>query len=61
MYGTLSTKIVGPHMNKNLYIITWEHFKKISIKNKHIFTTELSIYMEINIHLRAVHLTKQLN
>ena len=50
MYGTLSTKIVGPHMNKNLYIITWEHLKKYLSKNKHIFTTELSINMEINIY-----------
>ena len=30
-------------------------------KKKHIFTTEISIYMEINIHLRAVHFTKQFN
>ena len=34
---------------------TWKHIYK---KTKHIFATEISIYMEINIHLRAVIFTK---
>ena len=41
-----------------LHDSTWKHIYK---KTKHIFATEISIYMEINIYLRAVNITKQFN
>ena len=41
-----------------LHDSTWKHIYK---KTKHIFATEILIYMEINIHLRVVHFTKEFN
>ena len=41
-----------------LHDSTWKHIYK---KTKHIFATEISIYMEINTYLRAVNITKQFN